>query len=131
LPLFNFPTLNSAQKTQIVNALSSYITHLIAQPEFTSVASVLETALPSSVINELNTRNGPLHGVLPTATDALQTASWYQALPSDVKSYFASAASEEAILARQSGSAAASGKNFVGGFVGVVGAAGVVGMMMV
>jgi len=116
------------QKTTIINALSTYITHLTAQPEFTSIASVLQTALPASVVSELKTKSGPLNGVLPTGTDALQTASWFQALPSDVKSYFSSAASQENRLAQASGNAAgAPERGAVGGVAGVVGAAAVAG----
>jgi hypothetical protein len=63
---------------------------------------VLQTAVPSSVFSELATKEGPLRGVLPTGTGDLQTEAWFTALPSDVQSYFQSAASDEAVLARES-----------------------------
>lgn len=59
---------NEQQASKVVNGISSYIDKLTRQPAFTSVASVLATALPSSVVSSLTANaNGPLEGVLPTS----------------------------------------------------------------
>lgn len=59
---------NEQQASKVVNGISSYIDKLTRQPAFTSVASVLATALPSSVVSSLTANaHGPLEGVLPTS----------------------------------------------------------------
>lgn len=59
---------NEQQASKVINGISSYIDKLTRQPAFTSVASVLATALPSSVVSSLTANaQGPLEGVLPTS----------------------------------------------------------------
>jgi hypothetical protein len=110
---------NEAQASSALSRVSTYQTYLTAQPEFTSVAQVLETAIPDSEFQSLAEGTGNL----PPYT----TASWYSALPSDVKSYLSSVTSEEMRLASATGNAAAPRvTGMVGMGVGVVGALGAV-----
>jgi hypothetical protein len=83
--------------------------------------------VPSSVFISLANNGGPLQGVLPTGTGDLETEAWFTSLPSDVKSYFHSAASQEAVIARESAKSEAAGwmrpasLGIIGCVVGVLG----------
>lgn len=111
-----------------MNPMSTFITHLTAQPKYSSVDSVLATALPSAVQQELRSKSGLLHGVLPTGTEDIRTNTWFTALPSDVKSYVASVAIEKARISAFEN--AASARSTTVGWL-VVALAGGVGVAMI
>ncbi|KXT10856.1 hypothetical protein AC579_1954 [Pseudocercospora musae] len=55
--------------------------------ELLSVVSVLQTALPSSLIQEALTNSAGVSSELASEFAAGQTPSWFTALPSDVQTY--------------------------------------------
>jgi hypothetical protein len=108
---------NEGDASAAISRLSTFQTHLTAQPQFTSVAQVLETAIPDSEIDSLAAGTG--------AMGPYTTASWYSALPGDVKSYLSSVTSAELKLATATGNAGAPRvTGMVGMGVGVVGVLG-------
>jgi hypothetical protein len=84
----------------VAPAVSSYLAHLTEKPQYSSVAAIVSTAVTGS-----KGQSRILNGDLAKVT----TRSWYDALPSDVKAYASSVASEKDKLATASGSAGASG----------------------
>ena len=97
------------------------MSHLTAQPQFTSVLSVISTAIPTSQVTSMM-KNGIILSEYVTAQ------TWYPALPSDVRNYASSAASQIAKLA--SGTPSANAAQETGGWRlmqgAMVGAAGAV-----
>jgi len=105
-------TTQTVQSFSIISAVSTYETHLTAQPAYKSVSSVLATAdIPPSIVSQLQT------GAAPIGTSAVQTMSWFTALPTDVQSYFKSVWSEEVKLATQT---ANSGERVRGAATGAI-----------
>jgi hypothetical protein len=102
-----------------VSRVSTYTSYIAAQPQFTSVVKLLESVIPDSEFENL---------VDPTVSvGAYTTASWYSALPTDVKSYLSSITVQEMKLATATGNAAAPtgvGRGVVGMGVGVAGILG-------
>jgi hypothetical protein len=76
---------------EIRTRLFTYYSSLTAQPQFTSVESVLATAVPESIQQQL----GQGGGLMPKG---FSTASWYSALPQDVKAYISSAGHDVATI---------------------------------
>ena len=70
-----------------ISRMSTFYEGMTKQPKWSSVASVLETAIPASVMSSIQ-NNG---GVLPTS---VTTQRWWKALPSDVVAYEQSVGSE-------------------------------------
>lgn len=70
-----------------ISRVSTFYEGVTKQPKWSSVVSVLETALPESVISAME-YNG---GALPSS---VTTESWWKALPSDVIAYEESVGSE-------------------------------------
>jgi hypothetical protein len=87
---------NAAQASSAISKVEAYFTSLTAQPQYTSVLSVMATAMPDSVLASMEDADGAGPFVLGTATqDVLTTQSWFTALPSDVKGYVSSVLVEE------------------------------------
>jgi len=76
------PSLGSAE-----SRISTYFTHITAQPQFSSVLSVMATAVPASDLVSIQQ-----NGVILSSYITAQT--WFSRLPSDVKGQLISAASE-------------------------------------
>ncbi|KAA6408090.1 MAG: hypothetical protein FRX48_07831 [Lasallia pustulata] len=98
--------MSPSQSSAIDSALHSYYTSLTAQKAWTSVTSVLHTALPTSDRTDTLTVFDP----------AITTQAWYSALPSDETKYIASVINEEQRIMSKGGAA--------GRPAGVVAAAG-------
>jgi hypothetical protein len=115
---------NLADASAAVSRISTYQTHLTAQPQFTSVAQLLEAAIPDSEFESLAEGTG--------AIGPYTTASWYSKLPGDARGYLSSVTSAELKLARPTGNAAAPRATGMRGVVGVgVGVVGVLGAALV
>ncbi|KAF1988439.1 hypothetical protein K402DRAFT_391670 [Aulographum hederae CBS 113979] len=103
------------QSSAIVSDLSAYLTSLTAQPEYTSVASVLATAIPADELADIDE--------LVTATTY---PSWYTSLPDDAQAYLNSIGIAEASIINKdvAGAAptAAPMLKYVGGAAGIVAA---------
>jgi len=83
------PAATSALGPQV----SSYLAHLTEKPQYSSVAAVVSTAVSGS-----KGQSRVLNGDLAKVT----TRSWYDGLPSDVKSYASSVQNERNKLATSS-----------------------------
>ncbi|QDS69462.1 hypothetical protein FKW77_006168 [Venturia effusa] len=100
------PTSPTPDPTQS-SILSSFFASLTAQPAYTSIAAVIATALPDSIVASIEAAatattgegNGPGGFLFATGTqNVLTTQGWFTALPSDVKSYVSSVVAEEIVL---------------------------------
>ncbi|KAI9752877.1 MAG: hypothetical protein M4579_005444 [Chaenotheca gracillima] len=89
-------SISPDQSSKIESDLSTYLTHLTAQPEFTSVALVLQTAVPFSVLQDLEADPQGYYESIITGT---ATPSWIAALPTDAQKYLESVGSAEIALA--------------------------------
>jgi hypothetical protein len=115
----------------IASKLSSYAAQVTTEAKHSSVASVIATALPLSLYSQLG------KGGLFT-DDRFTTESWYEAIPSDVKSYMTSVASvEQSITAAtatalhaESSKAGAVETGVPRAVVGIVGAVGAAALML-
>jgi hypothetical protein len=115
---------NEADAEAASSRISTYQSHLTALPQFTSVAQLLETAIPDNEFESIDEGTG--------AIGPYTTASWYSKLPGDVKSYLSSVTSAELKLATATGNAAAPRVTGMRGVVGVgVGVVGVLGAVLV
>ena len=117
-----FPTLTpGAVPTSVLNALESYLTSVTAQPEFLSAYQALTSAIPASVLNEIeDDPTDYLGSVLAGGTQP----SWITAVPTSYISYFSSiGAAEQSIVSKGSAGPAPT----QGPRVKVVGAAMAVG----
>jgi hypothetical protein len=106
LALLPFITTSLAQDDKdgaagapVAPAVSSYLAHLSEKPQYSSIAAVVSTAV-SGAKGQSRILNGDLAKVT--------TRSWYDGLPSDVKVYASSVASEKNKLATASDAAAGS-----------------------
>jgi hypothetical protein len=90
-PSFRDADSTLTQMNEIRTKLYTYYSSLTAQPQFTSVESVLATAVPDSIQQQL----GQGGGLMPKG---FSTASWYSALPQDVKQYISSAGHDVATI---------------------------------
>ncbi|MCJ1251884.1 hypothetical protein MMC30_009122 [Trapelia coarctata] len=98
-------SVNPSQSSKIQADASSYFSSLYAQPQWTSVISVLATGLPESEIESITADPANFFVLLATAT-ALPPA--YKSLPSDVQSYLSSVgAAEASIVNKDTGNDAA------------------------
>ncbi|KAF2834651.1 hypothetical protein M501DRAFT_1020630 [Patellaria atrata CBS 101060] len=110
----------SAAASRVAVAASTYITHLTAQPQFTSAIAALESiAATATDIPE---------GV--TATDTVvtytTTPAWYTRLPQDMRDYYESIGSEAVRVVVEAATGAAPRPTGMLGVVGgVMGAAAV------
>lgn len=124
-------TVNPAQASTILSRLSTYEAALTQAPQFTSVMSVLETAIPDDAKSELA---GEIGAFLSSDGEeqggVITTRSWYTALPSEVKNYMASVESAQKAFITATGNAAApTGVNRAVAGMGA-GLAGVVGVAL-
>lgn len=133
------PALSTPNPSQ-ASKLSSFFASLTAQPAYTSIASVVATAIPDSLIESIEdsltatTPAAPGGFLFGTGTqNVLTTQSWFTALPSEVKGYFSSVVAEEKVITGGKKSAAVGrvggnvrGGGWIGGVVCVVGFLGVV-----
>ncbi|EME89760.1 uncharacterized protein MYCFIDRAFT_210177 [Pseudocercospora fijiensis CIRAD86] len=71
--------------------------------ELLSVVSVLQTALPSSLIQEALTNSAGVSSELASEFAAGQTPSWFTALPSDVQTYLVPAIVDATAVTSASG----------------------------
>jgi hypothetical protein len=79
--------ISQVQSIQSVESrIESFYTSLTAQPQFSSVESVLVTAIPESLQQQMN--GG---GLVPKG---YATQAWFSSLPQDVKDYISSAGQE-------------------------------------
>jgi hypothetical protein len=107
----------------IASKLSSYEAHVTTEAQFSSVISVMSTAIPASVSS--------LMEVNPKAVLSanFETESWYSAIPSDAKNYMSSVERAEAsIMTNTKNGAVETGVPRA--MVGVVGALGAAVMML-
>lgn len=138
-PAYSTPALSTPNPSQ-ASRLSSFFASLTAQPAYSSIASVIATAMPDSLIESIEDSasattapNAPGGFLFGTGTqNVLTTQSWFTALPSEVKGYFSSVvAQEKVIMGGKKGEAGrvsgtSSGSGWIGGLVCVVGFMGVV-----
>ncbi|MCJ1230564.1 hypothetical protein MMC12_007238 [Toensbergia leucococca] len=125
-------SISPAQSSQASKSLAAYLTSLTAQSKYTSVQSVLATAIPSSVLAEIEADPSDFAQEFVTGTST-DLPAWYTDLPSDAQSYIASVGQAEiSIATKVLGGAAAprqtgaqgmvvAGAAVVGGFVAAVG----------
>ena len=78
-------------KTAIAEDLASFVTAVTAQPEFSNAVSVLETAVPSSVVDALS---ADPEGVLASLATAASPPAWVTAIPTSVVEYISSIGAE-------------------------------------
>ncbi|TID23611.1 hypothetical protein E6O75_ATG03247 [Venturia nashicola] len=131
------PPLSTPNPAQAAK-LSSFFASLTAQPAYTSIASVIATAIPDSLIESIEdsataTPGQPGGFFFGTGTqNVLTTQAWFTSLPNEVKGYFSSVAAEEkVILGGKKGEGErvvgnVRGRGWIGGLVCVVGFLGVV-----
>ena len=95
-----FPTTSVAVPTKVLDSLSKYLTSVTAQPEFSSAYQALTSAIPASILTEIEEDpTDYLSSVLEDGT----TPSWLAALPTSYLNYFSSiGAAEESIVSKGS-----------------------------
>lgn len=89
-----------AVPTQVLDSLSKYLTSVTAQPDFSSAYQALTSAIPASVLTEIEQDpTDYLSSVLAGGTEP----SWLAALPTSYLSYFSSiGAAEQSIVSKGS-----------------------------
>ncbi|KAF2770963.1 hypothetical protein EJ03DRAFT_326032 [Teratosphaeria nubilosa] len=90
-----------------------------------SVLSVLETALPSSLIAEAVTNSAAVSSQIASEFAEGSTPGWFQSLPPDVKTYLVPVSSTATATAASSGTAAATGASYGSGIS--TGSSGIMG----
>ena len=96
-----YPTLTpAAVPTKVIDALSKYLTSVTAQPEFSSAYQALTSAMPASLLSEI--QEDP-SDYLSSALAGGTQPSWLAALPTSYLSYFSSiGAAEQSIVSKGS-----------------------------
>ncbi|KAE9970607.1 hypothetical protein BLS_001967 [Venturia inaequalis] len=116
---------NPSQLSAAVSRISAYQTSLTAQSQYTSVGSIIASAIDkndNAGVEATTTVWEPA----TTYFGVPSGASWYSGLPADVKGYLSSVASVESRLATGNG-ACPTGRGVVGvGMAAVVGGLGAV-----
>jgi hypothetical protein len=88
---------DTSQLSAAMSRISTYQTSLTAQPQFLSVESVANSAIMANDMTGEPTTT--VFQAVTTYYGVPTSATWYSALPSDVKGYFQSVASMESKLA--------------------------------
>ncbi|MCJ1382346.1 hypothetical protein MMC17_005459 [Xylographa soralifera] len=88
-------TANPSQQTRIESDAASYFSSLFAQPQFTSVVSVMYTGVPIDVFDSFTADPSDFFQMLATET---AEPAYIQALPTDVQSYLSSVGAAEASI---------------------------------
>ncbi len=99
-PLPPYPSFSPAdsarpQATHILNDLESYFSSLTQQPEYTSVLAALQSAIPSSVLEQINVDPSDYLQSILTET---ATPTWYSAIPTSYQNYLSSVGVAEASI---------------------------------
>ena len=81
--------------THILHDLESYLSSLTSQPEYTSVLDALESAIPESVLQEIEADPSDYLNSVITGT---ATPSWYSAIPTSYQNYLSSVGVVEASI---------------------------------
>ncbi|MCJ1313082.1 hypothetical protein MMC25_006759 [Agyrium rufum] len=96
-------SLSPQQSQAVVSDVEAYQQSLQEDPAFQSIALVLATALPSTVLEEILTNPAGFFQEYATVTSE---PAWLAALPTDVQGYLASVeAAEVSIINKDAGSA--------------------------
>ncbi|CAD6576394.1 MAG: hypothetical protein ASARMPRED_007712 [Alectoria sarmentosa] len=99
-------SITDAQATHILDDLNAYISLLLPDPEITAVVSLLATAAPASVLDDL--RADPIGYLEFWLAQTTTTPSWVSAtLPTPYQAYWLSVQSVEASIIAQDLKAAA------------------------
>ncbi|MCJ1401523.1 hypothetical protein MMC11_004737 [Xylographa trunciseda] len=88
-------TANPSQESHIESDAASYFSSLFAQPQFTSVVSVMYTGVPQDAFDSFTADPSDFFIMLATETAA---PAYIQALPTDVQSYLSSVGAAEASI---------------------------------
>lgn len=114
----------SSQLSAAISRISTYQTSLAAQSQYTSVGSIIASAINKAEGNVAATTT--VYEPATTYYGVPTGAMWYSALPGDVKGYLMSVASVESRLATGNGAQPTGGVGMVGVGMAVVGGLGAV-----
>ncbi|KAF6239282.1 hypothetical protein HO173_002543 [Letharia columbiana] len=93
------PTITpAALPTQVIASIENYYSSLEKQPEFSSAIQALTSAMPASILNQIE--NDPTD-YLSSVLGAGAQPSWISALPTSYINYFSSIGAAEASIITQ------------------------------
>ena len=93
LPLpHNYRPLTAPQATDIVKDIAKYYTSVTAQAEWSSAVDAFTSAIPSSVLTEI--QDDPASYIQSVIT-ATTTQDWYTNVPTSYQQYFSSIAAQQ------------------------------------
>lgn len=88
-------TLTPAQQTRAAKDLVAYQSSIALQPEFTSILEALQSAIPESVLDQMETDPSDYLQSIITGT---AQPSWYSAIPTSYQNYLSSVGAAEASI---------------------------------
>ncbi|KAI9813045.1 MAG: hypothetical protein M1827_004265 [Pycnora praestabilis] len=83
-------SVSPKQSSEILSDLSTYLTHVAAQPAATTVAEEIATSVPTSVLAAIEEGDFSITGTA--------TPTWFTALPTDAQNWVLSVASAEVAI---------------------------------